>query len=185
MWTKEVQWGDFWHNGNSIRRGLLPILDFSESATTSIHALLHLANNNSKQEAIDNNYVFCLLLGYEFIMMQKLSCSDAMLTMINTTKTKKETKLKHLDSAGEIIKQINKRTTKALQGWKTGSSTLAGHLRTHSKGPHFCRYITMCFTVIHSCTLLNLYSQILVVNVHCIVTHFNRHSENAHAVSPK
>jgi hypothetical protein len=38
---------------------------------------------------------------------------------------------------------------------------LDGHLRTNFKCPHFYRYIIVCFIVIHSCKLINLYSKIL------------------------
>lgn len=56
-----------------------------------------------------------------------------------------------------------------------------GHLRTDFKCPHFCRYIILCFIVIHSCKLINLYSEIL--SGKC-ATHSNTHflyghSENA------
>lgn len=71
------------------RQGPIPTPHFSESATPLVCILLRSANGNSGREAIDNNYVFCLLLGYEFIMMRKLSYSDATLTMINTIKTKR------------------------------------------------------------------------------------------------
>lgn len=36
-----------------------------------------------------------------------------------------------------------------------------GHPRTDFECPHFCRYIIMWFIVIHSCKLINLYSETL------------------------
>lgn len=77
------------NNGNAGQTAPILTLHFHESATPEVHRLLHSANGNSRTEAIDNNYVFCLLSGYEFIMMQKSSYSDATLTMMNTTKTKR------------------------------------------------------------------------------------------------